>query len=201
MTRAYENFLRQYQAIGSEKADGYSRDVFEGLELQEKADVFKKLQSELPYTVDWLFLLDPAEAASIAKEKIHLWRGDPGKRVFLLQEAVIEHMGDLLYQEQMFQDYPHYADYLRPHAVRSISRTPSNVAKINFFKQVILVDANEEAVFEAADALLNMLGVPSSSDGEIQHYQYLQDRLCSQRVQDKLNAFTELEKYMSPDNS
>lgn len=40
MTVGYDTFMKQYHAIGSEKADGYSRNAFIGLTSQEKEEVF-----------------------------------------------------------------------------------------------------------------------------------------------------------------
>lgn len=195
MTAAYNEFMRQYQATGSEKADGYSRDAFIGLDPQEKQEVFKLLQTELPYSVDWLFYLDAEQALPVVKEKEEAWRGDRAKRVFLLQQALVKYTRDLVYQDHMIEDYPNYIDYLRQHALDSISRTPANAAIVELFKQVIFTEADDELVFSAADGLLTALEVPCSTEREIQQYQRMIDQLCSHDVQEKLRAFGRLVKY------
>lgn len=194
MTAAYEKFMDQYRAIGSAKADGYSRDVFIGLEMDEQEEVFNLLVSELPNTVNWLFVLDPEKALPIVRNRVQMWRGDRGKHVFLLQEALIKYGGDMTYQAQMIDDYPGYIDYLRPQAVAAIGRTPTNGATITFFKQVILTETKSEAVFRAADELLSALGVQCSTAEEIQQYRCYLLNLCSENVQDKLGVLSELEK-------
>lgn len=40
MTAAFNEFMRQYKMTGSEKADGYSRSGFAGLDEDEKNEVF-----------------------------------------------------------------------------------------------------------------------------------------------------------------
>jgi len=55
MTLAFEKFLGQYEMTGSDKADGYSRDVFIGLNYRERDIVFDLLAKELPWSAKWLF--------------------------------------------------------------------------------------------------------------------------------------------------
>lgn len=43
MTVAFDIFMREHHATGSEKADGYSRNAFIGLSPQEKEQVFRLL--------------------------------------------------------------------------------------------------------------------------------------------------------------
>ena len=55
MTTSYDEFIREYNMTGSEKADGYSPSVFLGLEPNQKEKVFELLLTELPISTKWLF--------------------------------------------------------------------------------------------------------------------------------------------------
>lgn len=54
---------------GSEKADGYSRDAFIGLDADEREVVFDLLVTELPFSADWLFFIDAEKQFPARREK------------------------------------------------------------------------------------------------------------------------------------
>jgi hypothetical protein len=78
MTLPFEKFLRQFKMTGSEKADGYSQDVFVGLDEDERKSVFEILVTELPWGLEWLFFLDVQKALTVAKDepvRFSVWNG------------------------------------------------------------------------------------------------------------------------------
>lgn len=85
MTAAYQTFLKQFHATGSEKADGYSADAFVGLDEAEKDEVFELMRSQLPWAAEWLFKLDPVRAIGMAKPLEIEMRRDPYRRTYMLQ--------------------------------------------------------------------------------------------------------------------
>jgi hypothetical protein len=194
MSLAFDKFMRQYKATGGEKADGYSRDVFLGLDEHEKEKVFKLLETELPWSTEWLFLVDPKKALATAKEKEEKLRGDPYADVYMLQEQLVKYSGDLLYQQHMIEDYPNYIDSLKPLVVDAIERTPTNEATLEFFKQVIFVEVNPSAVARASRHLLDSLKIPCESDDEERNYKRLISELRSDNVQVKRRAIAEIER-------
>lgn len=197
MTQAFEEFMRQYKATGSEKADGYSRDVFVGLEQHEKEEVFKLLETELPWSAEWLFLIDQEKALVVAKEKEAKLRGDPYQNVYLLQEQIVKHSGDLSYQRHMIDDYSNYTDSLKPRVVDSIDRTLTSDAALEFFKQVILVEVNSSAVARAARHLLDAFKVPCETVDEEEKYKRLLSDLRSDDIQVKRRAIARISTYGS----
>jgi len=154
MTVAFDTFMAQYRMTGSEKADGYSRDAFDGLAESEKDTVFAMLESELPFSVEWLFYLNPERARDVVKRAEQEFRGDAYRPVYLLQEYLVRSAGELQYQEHLLEDYPHYADHLKPLVINAVGRTPANRKTIEFFKQVILTETNVSAIRRAAQELL-----------------------------------------------
>jgi hypothetical protein len=195
MTAAFEKFMKQYKMTGSEKADGYSRDAFIGLDEREKEAVFELLVTELPWEVEWLFFLNPEKALVVAKNLEEKLRGNMYGRTFMLQEQLVRYTGDLLYQKHMIEDYPTYAESLRPLVVDSIGRTPTNEATIGFFKQVIMVDADASAVDRASRRLLESMKVPRATAADEDTYRRLVGELRSDKVQVKLNAIARIDKY------
>jgi hypothetical protein len=118
MTKAFHEFMRQYKMTGSEKADGYSRAAFIGLDEREKEEVFNLLINELPFSVSWLFFLDAQKAFDVVKQEEQKLRGNGYVHVYMLQEELIKFSGDLSFQNHMIADYLGYVDRLRPLVVR-----------------------------------------------------------------------------------
>lgn len=195
MTVAFDKFLKQYQMTGSEKADGYSRDAFEGLDEHEKEAVFKLLVQELPYSAEWLFFLDAEKAVVIAKEEEQKLRGNGYASVYMLQEELLKHTGDLLYQDHMIEDYPSYVDNLRPLVVDSIARTPANPTTVAFLKQVVLTEVNTSAVSRAARELVAAVNVPRATEADEEKYSRLIKELRSENVDAELKAFKQIAKF------
>lgn len=170
MTSVFEKFMRQYKMTGSEKADGYSQDVFVGLSENEKRTVFELLVTELPWEIEWLFFIDPEKALRIAKEKESKLRGDPYGHAYLFQQQIVKYSGDLLYQKRMIDDYPGYPERVRPLVVDAIHRTPKNEDTVAFFKHVVLVEVNASAVARASRHLLDSLKVPQATEAEKENF-------------------------------
>lgn len=195
MTLAFEKFMRQYKMTGSEKADGYSQDVFVGLDENEKKTVFDLLVTELPWGIEWIFFLDLEKALVIAKEKEAQLRGNPYGDAYLFQQKIVKFSGDLSYQKHMIDDYPCYPDRVRPLVVDAIHRTPTNENTVAFFKHVILTDVNPSAVARASRHLLDALKVPQASEAEKENFRSLVAELRNDDTVTKLRAFARLEKY------
>ncbi len=174
MTRAFDTFLKQYRATGSEKADGYSRDAFVGLDEGEKIEVFDLLVKELPWAADWLFFLDGAKAMAVALTLEPGLRGGGYSGVHWLQREMVKHSGDLRYQQHMIDDYPAYADRVRPQVIDSIAGTPMNATAFGFFRQVILTETCDDPQFRACWRYLHAIEVPRVTDAdEANHERWL----------------------------
>lgn len=192
---AFEEFLKQHSAEGSEKADGYSKSLLTELDANEKEMAFTLLESELPWSIEWLFILDRDKALSIAKSEEAKRRGDPYADVFMLQQQIVEHSGDLAYQERIIEDYFHYIDRKKPLVVDAISRTPMTESTLNFFKKIILVETNRSAVARASRHILNAMLISRSTDLEKKIYDRLLSNLKSDDVTTKKRALAEVDRY------
>jgi hypothetical protein len=195
MSTSFENFMKQYEKTGSEKADGYSRDVFVGLSDAEKSVVFDLLVRELPFSVEWLFFLDAEKALPVVKKKEEQLRGDGYASNYLLQEELVRFTGDLSYQVLMIESYPIYTDSDKALVVDAIGRTPANAATINFFKNVILTEVNTSAVARAARALMSDLAIPRSTESEENTYKQLVSDLRNELLDVKLRALKRIEPF------
>ena len=200
MTLAFEKFIKQYEMTGREKADGYSQDVFLGLDESEKKKVFELLVAELPWGIDWLFFLEPKKALTVAKERESELRGEPYGDAYMLQQQIVKYSGDLSYQKHMIDDYAVYSESVRPLVVDAIYRTPQNEDTISFFKHVVLTEVSGSAVARASRHLLDALKVPKASETEKENYRAMVAELRSGDTQTKLRAIAKLEKYKSLSN-
>ncbi len=62
MSAAFEQFLKEYESTGREKADGYDESHFLGLSELEKQKVYDLLLKEIsvsPMVVEWMYKLFP----------------------------------------------------------------------------------------------------------------------------------------------
>ena len=198
MTLAFDTFMKQYQMTGSEKADGYSRDAFIGLDEHEKEEVFKLLTTELPWSAEWLFLLDPERASAVAKEREKEMRVNPYQDTYMLQRQLTKYTGDLNYQKHMIEDYASYPDSSKPYVVDAIDGTPVNEAQLDFFKQVILVEVNTSAVARASRHLLDAKKIPRISETDKKNYSRILSELRSDSVQIRKKAIAEIDGYEVP---
>jgi hypothetical protein len=195
MTSSFDNFMKQYEKTGSEKADGYSRDVFIGLSDQEESIVFDLLMRELPFSAEWLFFLNAEKALAVVKKKEERLRGDGYASNYLLQEELIKFTGDLSYQDRMIESYPGYTDNKKPLVVDAIGRTPATAATINFFKNVILTEVNSSAVARAARALMSDLAIPRGTESEENTYHRIVSDLRNEVLDVKLRALRQIEPF------
>lgn len=195
MTTAFDKFMAQHEKTGSEKADGYSRDVLIGLAGVEKDIVFDLLVKERPFSTEWLFFLDADKALPVAIEVEEQLRGDGYGSAYILQEELVRLTGDLSYQGRMIADYPAYMDSTKPLVVDAIGRTPANAATIEFFKRVILTEANASAIARAARRLLAALKLPRNTESEANTYKRIINDLRNESLDIKLRALKQIQLY------
>jgi hypothetical protein len=193
MTAAFDKFMEQYNKTGSEKADGYSRSAFDGLSEEEKEVVFKLLESELPFSAEWLFYVNAEKAVIVVKAEEERLRGNPYEQVFLLQENMVKYTGDLAYQDHMMEDFPSYIDRLKPLVVDSIGRTPATDATNSFLKKIIMVETNTSAVARAARQFLIAKNVPNNTEEEGEKFASLMRELRNDDSQIKLHAIARVD--------
>ena len=197
MTAAFEKFMRQYKMTGSEKADGYSKDAFVGLEEHEKVEVFKLLQTELPFSVKWMFLLAPEKSIPVVQASEVELRGKAFAPVYLLQEKLLEFTGDVQYQNRIMEDYWHYDEGMRPRVIDALARTPPKKSVTDFYKQIILVEANSSAIARAAGALLEVMKVSRTTDSQKAAYDRFLSVLRGEDTEAKLTILKELMSFES----
>jgi len=172
----------------SEKADGYSGNDFIGLTECEKKIVFDCLVLELPWQIEWLFFLDPKRAAIVAKKKEAEERGTRHSHVYLIQKQLVNQCGEMKYQQHMIDDYYNYIDCLRPLGVDAIAQTPRSSSSVNFFKHLILVESNEDALAGASVHFLNSMGFVRGAESEKKLYLLLLSQLRSDSHLVKISA-------------
>ena len=192
MTTAFDTFMVQYQMTGSEKADGYTRDAFDGLTESESETVFSLLETELPFSVRWLFVVDPVRAYEVVKIAEAKMRGDSYRAPYLLQEQLLIHSGDMQYLRRMLEDYPVYVDEQKASVVNTVGRLPAHQDTIDFFKKIILFETDSDAVFHAANELLIALAFPRQSESEKQQYRQFLKQLTDESAEVRSHALEQI---------
>lgn len=119
-------------------------------------------------------------------------RGSEYAPVYKIQEELLEYAKDIVYQSHMIEDYPGYADSVKPLVVDAIGRSPANGAAVNFLIQVILAGGNDSAVAGAALGLLRMLKIPRTNKLEEECFQRLMGELCSENKQIRMMVIDEI---------
>lgn len=180
---------------GSDKADGYSDASFAGLSEEEKEIVFDLLLTELPWSIRWLFVLDAAKAAVVARQKEYELRVQHGADVYMLQQQLVNYTGDLRYQAHMIEDYRQYRANVRPLVIDAIRRTPTNQATIDFFKRVLLDEVSESALARAARHLFDAVQFPRATDADKANYNRLFSDLHSDSRDVREAALDKIGKY------
>lgn len=194
MTLAFEKFMQQHRETGSAKADGYSDDVFIGLEKDERNVVFDLLVKELPWAAEWLVLVDREKALKILMQKEKELRGNGYEHTYMIQQQIVKCTGDIEYQKHMIEDYSIYISRIKPLVIDSIGRTPINQDVINFLKKVILVEIDASAVARASRNLLTAVRFPNDSDAETGLFRKVENELRSDDDKIKQRALAKVSK-------
>jgi hypothetical protein len=180
---AYQQFIRQYNATGREKADGYARAHFDGMTPAEKAQAFDLLKDEVarhPSFVEWLFYVDAARAAPVALQIVQQQEVDPYYPAYLVYEQLQAHSQDLRYQQRMIDGYPRVpADY-RDQAIEALGRTPPSPARRDFLRDVLLSETNPSVLAGAAYHLVVDLKLPYNTDAEKKRFRQVVAALGSE---------------------
>lgn len=197
LTKAFEIFLKEHEAKGREKTDGYSPEAFQGLDDYERKTVFRLLAEELPWSVKWLFYLDKDEATKITVAIEEKMRGDKYSHIYLLQEQLLLHAASNDYQIRMIEDYQNYDEDLKPKVIRCICRTPFNENVLNFLRTIVLAEVNSSAIYWSSIHLLDMALVFYSEKLDEKRREELISSLRGNDRLMKLNAIDDMARMMS----
>jgi len=195
MTSAFAIFIEQYNMTGSEKADGYSACAFTGLSEQEKEEVFRILETELPWSAEWLFFLDRDRAIAVAKEMEAALRTQCRDSVHYLQKQLVKFTGDFIYQQHMVDGYATHPASVRAAVISAVDVAPANRAQIDFFKQVLRTERDERAVFRAGWHLLDKVNFPGDRPVNEKKYDDLLDDLRMNRAEVNLRVLETIEAW------
>lgn len=197
MTDTYNNFLKQYNSKGSQKADGYSESHFEGMTVDEKKEAFDLLKTELiaPGVADWLFYLDPIQAEMVLLAYINKDAKNKSGIHRVFYQLYIK-TTENKYQNSLIDNYIQYLDWEKDEAIWLIngSKPEKNIASA-FYKNVIMTEKNKDALSSAADFFLRLNGLPCKAKEEKLEFFRIRKLLESAVVDDKVNGILSVEKF------
>lgn len=189
MSIGYTKFLSQFNASGSQKAQGYDASHFDGLTQQEQDAVFTHLERELiaPGVIGWLFHLNPQKAERVLLEYLADEKNTSGRhRVYI---SLFHYTGKTLFLEQFERGFSQFYDWEKADAIKLYNAyAPAGNGKCDFLKSVIIQEPDAKTVKQAADSWLRQMGVPTATEMERKNFTARRNLLESTHLADKLTG-------------
>ncbi|WP_435237814.1 hypothetical protein ACR30L_09755 [Psychromonas sp. PT13] len=196
MTETYNNFLQQYNSVGTQKADGYDLSHFEKMNINEKKNAFELLTNELnsPGVAKWLFYLNYDKALKtlllfISNKKM----GQAGlHRVY---SELYFQTRDNTYLNMLIGNYDIYLDCEKDEAVWLIHKCkPEYSISSNFYKKIILSETNIEVISSASDFFLKINGYSTNTKKEFIEFFKIRKKLETGNLEMQLSVISSIEK-------
>jgi hypothetical protein len=161
-TATFNHFLRQLNAQGREKLDGFDNSHFRGLSSDERLEVARLLREALlrgdSTAAAGLVLLNREEARQPLEEALQKMKGDPWVSI-----AIAEQLWDLTresrYQDIMIATLEDPSEVLRQRALVGLKNTPHNERLMAALELLVINDRDGTIRFLAASNLLYGLGL------------------------------------------
>lgn len=196
MTAAFDNFLKQYNSSGSQKADGYNQSHFKNLTNTEKYKAFELLEEELiaPDVTDWLLYLDESRAINTMKQYISNVTPGTTAGVHRIYNALYKATGDQQYLDGLINSYKDYFDWEKEEALWLIrNNNPAIETTNNLYKNILNTEENPKAQALAADFYLRNKGYTCNSKEESKSFFNLKEQLISLNINERKNLLANLE--------
>lgn len=167
MTAAFDGFMRQYEAQGREKAEGYMPSHFAGMtgaERRRAADLlYDELSHDAGMAADGLVMLDRGVARERLTRFVAEQAAEPVPTIGEIYARLYELTRDLTYQTLMIEAFSSCPPERRGDLVLRLDATPSTLALRAFLRDRILNEDEPIAQSLCARALLlRRLGAPKT---------------------------------------
>jgi len=199
MTNTFSHFKNQLHSKGSQKADGYDKSHFDGLNENEKNEAFNLLKKEsvAPGVPEWIFYLNRSKAKEYFDDYIEKNNSEtPGiHRVYfqLYIETKEKH-----YQNLLINNFFNYPNRDSREALWLINGCDfENFMKIELLKKIILNHSPTKAVITASDFYLRLNGFNLSTQEEKDRFYEIRSLLSSNSIDSKMKAITKIENNVN----
>lgn len=177
MTKTLERFLRQYNATGREKGDGYDASHFEGLaaeELHTVEDMLIKDALKLDTTaIQGLGVINTANAETALRQLLTIVL-PPNYAHLRVVQALWEISHDLALQEELLKDYFCNNNELRRlSAIALLYTRPSPIFYDVFIEILKAFDNNEDLRITAVRGILFYYGILRTAHDHVNFQKYL----------------------------
>jgi hypothetical protein len=197
-TQSYKAFLRQYQAQGREKLDGYSSSHFDGLSADERLEVFDLLRKSLLDANDdtaiyGLAYLDPQRALEVFNEfdrKIDTYSIEYPKLYYWIH--VITKSSSSL--NKLLECGEQGSYYTKLETITHIEKLPNYCTILKWLKSRIFVETEAVVVHAASAELLRRYGISRNTHRD---YSTLIELLTKPRISERKAGIQRLETQES----
>lgn len=175
MSFAYEVFLTQFNAVGSEKADGYSKKMFEPLNQEEKKRAYSLLLNELPaspYNAEWLIFLQPSQGVLDCENAAEKMKSDPTSGVFIVYYYLWEYTKQEHYIDQIIDLYAKVISRHQKLIIRLLGKIPLEKS-FSFLKKIFLLTEDEANIGDLATSFLNFFSIEKTEPHQREEYRNL----------------------------
>jgi hypothetical protein len=200
----FNRFLKQLNASGREKGEGFDSSHFEGFSDDERQKAAQLLRDALlngdNTAAHGLVLLDPETARPILDESLRKFSGDDWYSLRVVKE-LWKLTGETRYQDLMIAILDQPDELLRQSALVGLQATPHNARVMTALERIVLNDPIETLRFLAARQLLYGLGLIKDS-GDVEHSYIRTARELSDNNRDvREKALSELKNRHQPKRS
>jgi len=202
MTKTYQSFLRQSNAQGREKADGYDRSHFDGLDDTEREAAFIRLTEEAKYDHTcfvWLFYLDRNRARATCLALLQ--NGELSDELCPVEayRCLFVHFGDPAHQTAMIESSRLVRSaYDKPTAIVIALRAGNSPEVRNYLKEVVLGESDAETVHTAAFEFLCLYEIPRDSDANRAIFNHFEEVLRFGSTSEKQRVLVQVEGGFAP---
>ncbi len=196
MSAAFDAFLNQFNATGSNKADGYSATCFDNMTPDEKLRAFEMLSDEIeavPQSAQWLFYIDDKKALAVCEPIADKMSQDPYSGSFIIYYYLLANTKNLAFQKKLISLYSTLPEHLKPLAIEHIGKTFATKDLSEFLKSILPTETNDVAVNRAAFHFMRAHAVPSRTEEEKQRYRSNLASLKDKILDVKLRTISSIE--------
>lgn len=170
MSETWDHFIRQYNAEGPEKAEGYDARHFAGMDFIERARAAELLRRELPESPGaasgGLVALGDEFAVQALLRFVREYDGQEVDNIDQAYYALWRLTEDPVWPIKMIETYPLADAHERGAFMQRLRETPPSPEMRAFLEDCVVAEEDFAGRALAGELLLDVAGVPDESEDE-----------------------------------
>lgn len=197
-SEAYDSFIKQVNAQGYQKAQGYAPDLFENIyefERDEVEEILIKLFNKRDWQgIEFMPQLKKVDGVAILKNELPKLPS-PSFVKAEFADILLKATGDKVYEDVLFESLKISSGVNRNAVLMRLLKYNPTLRLFATCKDLCANDSNQTVRFFAAAGLLYCVGIINDpiNIGNQNPYRYLMDGLASNDVGEKNKAFAEFD--------